>query len=1047
MTRRSFLPALLLLAALSSRVDSAPRAVPPLNPTPPTGPVDARLALPPWTGATRVVRGDDGRSVAWAEGRLGKVERVTTQELWRLLDQLGPQLGLDAPRDELEVESIERDELGMHHVRLVRVHRGLPVVESDVVLHFAADGTLAVVNGRYPASLRLDSIAASFDEAPLIDRAVDAARIAARARGEQTPDSTVEKPRTRRVVWPEPARIALEVLVDFAPHQRWLVYVDLLRGVPLATRSLVQNNSSAQGSGVDSGGTRRSLNITWYDQQQVYGTLDTTNGSSGARIATLNANYQETFNTGVFSSASTEFSDKAAVDVHANMRVVHDYFKTKHGRNSWNGSGADIVAVAHYGRNYANAFWNGQLMAFGDGDGRTLIRPHYCLDVAAHELTHAVIDSTVGLVYANQSGALNEHFADVFGALIDTDDWTMGEHCVGQYMGGFLRSMSNPPAGDQPGHMDDYEDLPNTEQGDWGGVHVNSGIPNRAAYLIGSQAGRDALGKIWYRILAQRYLNQRSQFVDLRRAALRACSELSLGDVCTTVSGAFDQVGILDGSSGGGGGTGGCPANSHYENGYCYCDEGYRVNASRTGCEKIPTIQCPPNSHQVGDACYCNDGYVPSGNGCEPERTACPPNSHREGSECVCDAGYQGSPNSGFGCEKSTIDCPPNSRPGDTSAGERADGCYCLEGWVVNDDRSGCKPGSSGCGAETYFGRCDGHTLIYCNSSRIVVYDCAEDGMTCALENAEIGNNCVEATDACGGLTWEGECSGNVLRWCQDGAPRQTDCGARGCLWVDDQTGYSCNPCPENAELRDGSQGRACYCRAGYEPDGAEGCRKSDGPDGGEKPDGGENPDDGEKPDGGDPDDGEPGSGGDTDRDRRGRRGSGCSTTATPVSTLALLLPMALTWLRRRSRALPAAALMAGACATPQAGRTPDEPQPTPASEPAPKQKEQPQTARELPSDAITLSKGETWTSDDAALRIHVKDVIDISSPCPPGAKCVWSGVMKRAILDVTLEGETSEWRLDEGDSRTAGAWRVELVQVSEPTISLTVRRVMLDGQ
>lgn len=974
---------------------------------------------PAFPEADRVVRGADGRSVSWVEGRLGSLAVVDEASVVKLASQLGPHLGLDRPSEELVIESLHTDALGMHHARFFRVHEGRPVVESDLVFHFAADGALVTINGQYPATLDLPPLKLSVD-APLFERrAVDEARVVLRDRNE--PETVAAKTKSRVVVWPNPARYVVEVEVEFEPHQKWRLFMDVMRGTKLAGRNLVQHDSLETGSGKDSHGQTRTLQLTYVTNKQVYAMLDQTNGSSGGALATLNANYSESTSGSVFSSATKTFTDKAAVDVHANMRIIYDYFKDTHGRTSWDGRGADMLSVVHYGRQYGNAFWNGELMAFGDGDGHVLLALNRCLDVAAHELSHAVITGTVDLVYENQSGALNEHFADVFGVIIDDANWNMGEDCAGPGLPkGYLRNLSDPVKGNQPAHMSQYYDLPNTEDGDWGGVHINSGIVNKAAHLVGSQLGRPTLGAIWYRILDKHYLNSRSQFQDMRRAALRACKDLypSPADTCATVAAAFDSVGIVEADSGGSG----CPANSSEQDGSCYCNDGYRVNAQGTGCERIANIDCPPNSEQVGDSCYCKDGYVvnAAGTGCERAGTSCPSNSHRSGGVCVCDDGYQGSPAQGHGCTAITSDCPPNSRPVE----DDPDSCYCIDGWVVNAAKTACVPGNTGCGDETYYGRCNAGTLVYCENDTIRELKCSESGYVCGLQSAEVGNNCLKPKETpCGGLTFEGECVGNVSRWCQDNVVREKDCAEVQCVYIDSTYGYACNPCPANSVYNDGS----CSCVSGFEPDAAgKTCVKTKTdepkePDEPAEPDESTDPDDSDAP---------------KTRPEANGRNSGCSSGGGGAGGLALLLVFG--WLFRRRPRMAAALLVATsvACSKSSPEVVPDEPIVEAVS-----------PVRSVANaDGFEVSEGSSWTSADGTLQLSVKAVVP-SSLCPKGARCVWAGQPAHALIEATVGERTETLELFEDEPVNFDAWRIVALSVTPPSARLSAKRVVVSPE
>lgn len=193
------------------------------------------------------------------------------------------------------------------------------------------------------------------------------------------------------------------------------------------------------------------------------------------------------------------------------------------GRNSIDDRGMRLDGYVHRGVGYNNAFWDGQQMVFGDGDGTIFSDFTGSLDVIAHELTHGVVEYTAGLVYHDQSGALNESMADVMGALVkqwsqqqtaEEADWLIGgDIFTPGTEADALRSLKAPGTAyddetfgrdPQPDHMDRYVQLPDTDEGDNGGVHINSGVPNHAFYrtavAIGGFAWERA-GRIWYESL------------------------------------------------------------------------------------------------------------------------------------------------------------------------------------------------------------------------------------------------------------------------------------------------------------------------------------------------------------------------------------------------------------------------------------------------------------------------------------------------------------------------------------------------------------------
>jgi Zn-dependent metalloprotease len=216
---------------------------------------------------------------------------------------------------------------------------------------------------------------------------------------------------------------------------------------------------------------------------------------------------------------------------------TYNFFKEIFDRNSIDTRGMKLDSTVHYGEDYNNAFWNGTQMVYGDGDGDIFQRFTKSIDVIGHELTHGVTQYEAGLEYQDQAGALNESFSDVFGSLVkqyalkqkaDRADWLIGDGLfTSKVKGVALRSMKEPGTAyndpiigkdPQPNHMKAYV---NTTS-DNGGVHINSGIPNKAFYQTAIELGGYAwekAGKIWYVTLTER-LRERSNF---QKAATIAC--------------------------------------------------------------------------------------------------------------------------------------------------------------------------------------------------------------------------------------------------------------------------------------------------------------------------------------------------------------------------------------------------------------------------------------------------------------------------------------------------------------------------------------------
>lgn len=241
--------------------------------------------------------------------------------------------------------------------------------------------------------------------------------------------------------------------------------------------------------------------------------------------------------------------DPAADEAYDGAGATYELYFDVYGRDSINGSGMRMDSTVHYQVGYDNAFWNGTQMVYGDGDEdlpeaeRLFNRFTIAIDVIGHELTHGVTQFEANLVYRNQPGALNESMSDVFGSLVkqrilnqtaQEADWIIGEGLFTANVNGVgIRSMKAPGTAyndpvlgkdPQPGHMDDYQNV----SYDNGGVHINSGIPNRAFYLIATEIGGYAwekAGRIWYDVLSN-HLTSTSDFQDAADATYLVAGNL-----------------------------------------------------------------------------------------------------------------------------------------------------------------------------------------------------------------------------------------------------------------------------------------------------------------------------------------------------------------------------------------------------------------------------------------------------------------------------------------------------------------------------------------
>jgi Zn-dependent metalloprotease len=219
--------------------------------------------------------------------------------------------------------------------------------------------------------------------------------------------------------------------------------------------------------------------------------------------------------------------DENVNEAYDGLGHVFDFYLKIYQRNSIDNAGMTMNATVHYSKQYNNAFWNGTQMIFGDGDGQIFTSFTKPLDVIGHELTHGVTQHEAGLAYQDQSGALNESVSDVFGVMVKQyvlnqtaaqADWLIGEGLL-TFANQALRSMKAPGTAydnsimgkdPQPADMAHYVQT----QQDNGGVHLNSGIPNRAFFLAATAIGGHAwekAGLVWYDTLRDPALRNQSQ--------------------------------------------------------------------------------------------------------------------------------------------------------------------------------------------------------------------------------------------------------------------------------------------------------------------------------------------------------------------------------------------------------------------------------------------------------------------------------------------------------------------------------------------------------
>lgn len=495
-------------------------------------------------GASPVISAAESQPLSQQELKgLAKEEISNANQVQEVLKQLPGNPKIKNSYDQFQITNQYEDNLGYTHYTLKPKVDNYVVEDKEVKIHTNKDEQLELVNGDINTDTITYTNKQSLTETQAIDKAFESIgknkNQVKNLKGKDVVNQNelVINANEKKLVY----NVEL-IYLDPSPA-RWEIKIDAETGEVLSKKNKVKHITGS-GIGVN-GDTKKPLNLTAVSngyglQDETHsGTIHTYDAKGGKSNATLMTHTTTNF---------TEKNHAAGVDAHFNAAKTYDYYLNSHGRDSYDGNGAEINSIVHFDRNYNNAFWNGQYMVYGDGDGKTFTSLSAADDVVAHELTHAVTEHSAGLVYENQPGALNESMSDVFGYFVDPEDWLMGEdvYTPGK-PGDALRSLSNPEQYNQPAHMNSYRQLPNTEAGDYGGVHINSGIPNKAAYLTINKLGKQKSEKIYYRALTQ-YLTSNSSFVDAKYALKQAATDL-YGDgsvEAKEVQNAWNTVGVTN---------------------------------------------------------------------------------------------------------------------------------------------------------------------------------------------------------------------------------------------------------------------------------------------------------------------------------------------------------------------------------------------------------------------------------------------------------------------------------------------------------------------
>ncbi len=431
------------------------------------------------------------------------------------LSTYGKLFGITNQRQELTVMRQKTVDGGRSFVRFQQVHKGIPVLGGELAVQTDAGKNIVSANGKVLPGLAVD-VAPKMSAAAAIEKAIgvvaknyniDASELAA-----NTPELWIYNP-----IMLKPARNfnALVWRMNVTPNRllpiRELVLVDAHTGIVALHFNQIDT----------------ALNRAIYDCANVPGcvlpgTLNRSEGGAVSAIADVNSAYNYAGDT-------------------------YNFYWTYHARDSIDGLGLQMRSTTRYCPNcltpYQNAFWNGSQMVYGAG--------FVLQDVAGHEITHGVTDYESGLFYYYQSGAINESLSDVWGEFIDLTYADAGNDTAGvrwligeDLSVGALRSMSNPPLYGDPDRMGSANYACDTNEQDNGGVHTNSGVNNKAAYLMTdggtfngytvTALGIPKVAKIYYEAQTNLLLSA-SDYNDLYNALIQACNNLTGSGVTTTV--------------------------------------------------------------------------------------------------------------------------------------------------------------------------------------------------------------------------------------------------------------------------------------------------------------------------------------------------------------------------------------------------------------------------------------------------------------------------------------------------------------------------------
>jgi len=437
-------------------------------------------------------------------------------------------------RGNLRLLRVQADPLsGMEHHRYQQYFSGLEVFGGEIIRHFK-DSQLQDIDGEYYLITEMD-----LEPGLTSGQAADFFR-----RYLHDPQLAERTEESRLVVFPVrdgDYRLSYLVVLERGADYSMTGFIDARSGEVLTHYSNVKSEALTIGIGTGVHGEKLKLSTNF--ENGKYWLMD-----KALNRPVRQYTFYKQANVVLTDTDNVWDQDAASFDVHAYMGLTYNYYYLVQNRHGMDNHNLDVKAIVHYPDGKDNAFWNSdyKMMFFLDPGSQGFVTAA-ALDVIAHEFTHGVTDYTSRLVYQFESGALNESFSDIMGTAVEFHwqaagtgfclaDYYIGEDIFTNY-GYALRNLVNPNLNGDPCHLSQKKNLPNTEAGDWGGVHANCTIYGHAYYLLANGGtnvvshvavtgiGVEKATNIFYNAFTA-YLTPTSQFVNAANALLKSASVL-----------------------------------------------------------------------------------------------------------------------------------------------------------------------------------------------------------------------------------------------------------------------------------------------------------------------------------------------------------------------------------------------------------------------------------------------------------------------------------------------------------------------------------------